>query len=61
MQALSDLRKIHHTISIMEVGLHLNSTISAAFTLIENTVTPSGVIIANYRRAGKVRTGTIGS
>jgi len=34
--------------------------IPAAFTLTESTVTPSGVIIANYRRAGKVRTGTVG-
>jgi len=36
-------------------------TIPAAFTLIESTVTPSGVIIANYKRAGKVQTGTIGA
>jgi dihydrofolate reductase len=35
-------------------------TIPAAFTLEENTVTPSGVIIVNYKRAGKVETGTIG-
>ncbi len=38
-----------------------NRTIPAAFTLLESYATPSGVIIANYRRAGKVRTGTIGS
>ena len=37
-----------------------NGPIPAAFTLIESTVTPSGVIIANYKRAGKVKTGTIG-
>ncbi|RVT76630.1 dihydrofolate reductase [Flavobacterium sufflavum] len=36
-------------------------TIAAAFTLIESTVTPSGIIIANYKRAGKVETGTIGA
>jgi dihydrofolate reductase len=35
-------------------------TIPAAFTLIESLATPSGVIIANYKRAGKVKTGTIG-
>jgi dihydrofolate reductase len=35
-----------------------NGTIPAAFTLIESSVTPSGVIIANYKRAGKVKTGT---
>ena len=38
-----------------------NGTIPAAFTLIESIVTPSGVIIANYKRAGKIKTGTIGS
>jgi len=36
-------------------------SIPAAFTLTESTVTPSGVIFANYRRAGKVETGTVGS
>jgi dihydrofolate reductase len=36
-------------------------TIPAAFTLTESLVTPSGVIIANYKRAGKVKTGTIGA
>ncbi|MHC2990126.1 dihydrofolate reductase [Pontibacter sp. HJ8] len=35
--------------------------IPAAFTLKESTTTPSGVIIANYQRAGKIKTGTIGS
>jgi len=38
-----------------------NGTIPAALTLIESLVTPSGVIIANYKRAGKVKTGTFGS
>jgi len=37
-----------------------NGPIPAAFTLIESTVTSTGVIIVNYKRAGKVRTGTIG-
>ena len=32
----------------------------SAFTLIESTVTPSGVIFANYKRSGKVKTGTVG-
>ncbi|MGB8358895.1 MAG: dihydrofolate reductase family protein, partial [Bacteroidales bacterium] len=36
-------------------------TIPAAFTLVESTVTPGGVIMANYKRAGKVRTGTVGA
>ena len=34
--------------------------IPAAFTLTKSIVTPSGVIIANYKRAGKVKTGTVG-
>jgi dihydrofolate reductase len=38
-----------------------DGTIPAAFTLTESLVTPSGVIIANYQRAGKVKTGTVGS
>ena len=38
-----------------------NGPIPAAFTLIESTVTSTGVIIANYKRAGKVKTGTVGT
>jgi dihydrofolate reductase len=35
--------------------------IPAAFELVESLVTRSGVIIANYRRAGNVKTGTVGA
>lgn len=35
--------------------------IPAAFTLKESVVTPTGVIIAYYKRAREVRTGTIGA
>jgi len=38
-----------------------NGPIPAAFTLTDNTVTPSGVIIANYKRAGEVKTGNVGA
>ena len=38
-----------------------SGTIPAAFTLTESLVTPTGVIIANYKRAGKVKTGTVGA
>ena len=38
-----------------------NGTIPAAFTLIGSSVTPSGVIFVNYKRAGKVKTGTVGA
>lgn len=33
-------------------------TIPAAFTLTDSLVTPAGVIFADYKRAGKVKTGT---
>ena len=38
-----------------------HGVIPAAFSLIENIVTPGGVIIVNYKRAGKVKTGTVGA
>ena len=37
-----------------------SGTIPAAFTLSESIVTSKGVIIANYQRAGKVKTGNVG-
>lgn len=36
-----------------------NEIIPAAFTLIKNHVTTTGVIIAYYQRAGKVKSGTV--
>ena len=33
------------------------SAMPAAFTLVESTATPSGVIMAHYKRSGEVRTG----
>lgn len=47
---------------ILGVGKRLfgEGTIPAAFTLTESLVTPNGVIFANYKRAGKVKTGTVG-
>jgi dihydrofolate reductase len=33
-------------------------TIPAAFTVDKTSVTPSGVVVANYRRAGEVKTGS---
>jgi dihydrofolate reductase len=36
-----------------------DGAIPAAFTLIDSTVTTKGVIIANYKRAGEVMTGTV--
>jgi dihydrofolate reductase len=38
-----------------------DGAIAAAFTLTDSLVTPNGVIFANYKRAGEVKTGTAGS
>jgi dihydrofolate reductase len=38
--------------------LFAEGAIPAAFTLVESKVSPSGVIIANYTRAGEVKTGS---
>jgi len=32
-----------------------------AFTLTGSLVTPNGVIFTNYKRAGEVKTGTVGA
>jgi len=40
--------------------LFADGTIPASFKLMEGIVTPGGVIIASYKRAGEVNTGTIG-
>ena len=36
-------------------------SIPAAFTLTDSLITPNGVIFANYKRAGEVKTGTVGA
>jgi dihydrofolate reductase len=41
--------------------LFTDSSVPAAFKLVESTVTPSGVIMVNYKRGGKVETGTVGA
>ena len=38
-----------------------NGVIPAAFALVESMVTTSGVIFVNYKRAGKVKTATVGA
>ena len=52
--------KIHPLILGEGKKLFDNGAIPAAFTLTESSVTTSGVIIAYYKRAGKVKTGTVG-
>jgi len=51
--------KIHPLILGKGKKLFDNGSIPAAFTLVENIITTTGVIIANYTRAGNVETGTI--
>jgi dihydrofolate reductase len=41
--------------------LFANGTIAAAFTLMETFVAPNGVIFANYKRAGEIKTGNAGA
>ena len=41
--------------------LFAGGPIPAAFTLLESTVTPGGVIMAHYKRAGDVTTGNTGA
>ncbi|MBI3219208.1 MAG: dihydrofolate reductase family protein [Bacteroidetes bacterium] len=38
-----------------------NHAMPTALTLVESMVTPKGIIIANYRKSGKVKTGMIGA
>jgi len=53
--------KIHPLILGKGKKLFDNGTIPEAFALTENIITSKGVIIANYKRAGKVKTGTVRS
>lgn len=41
--------------------LFAEGTIPAAFTMTDSLVTSNGVIFANYKRAGHVKTGTVGA
>ncbi|PVX45586.1 dihydrofolate reductase [Flavobacterium sp. 103] len=53
--------KIHPLILGAGKKLFDEESIPAAYTLTESLVTPSGVIIAKYKRAGEVETGTMGA
>ncbi len=41
--------------------LFAEGTMPTAFKLIESTATPSGVIVAHYKKAGEIKTGTMGA
>lgn len=53
--------KIHPLILGKGKKIFNNNEVPAAYTLIDSLVTPAGVIIACYKRAGEVKTGTIGA
>ena len=53
--------KIHPLTLGKGKNLFGNGPIPAAFTLIDSTVTTKGVILANYKRAGEVKMGSIGA
>jgi dihydrofolate reductase len=52
--------KIHPLILGKGKNLFDNGAIPAAFTLTDSSVTTKGVIMANYKRAGEVKTGSVG-
>lgn len=52
--------KIHPVVLGKGKKLFDEASVPAAFKLFESAVTTKGVIIASYRRAGKVRTGLVG-
>jgi dihydrofolate reductase len=59
---VDELRLKIHPLTLGEgKKLFDNGAIPAAFILTESSVTTSGVIIAYYKRAGKVKTGTVGT
>ncbi len=51
---------IHPVILGKGKRLFNDDALPASFTLVDNFITPSGVILANYKRAGEVKTGTMG-
>lgn len=52
--------KIHPLILGKGKKLFADDANASAFTLTESTVTVTGVILANYKRAGEVKTGNVG-
>lgn len=59
---MDELWLIIHPITLGQgKKLFTGGTIPAAFALADSVATPSGLIIANFKRAGQVETGTAGS
>lgn len=53
--------KIHPLILGKGKKLFDDEIMPASFTLTSSSITPKGVIMANYKRAGKVKTGNVGA
>lgn len=59
---VDELRLKIHPLTLGKGKKLLNTgVIPAAFKLVDSSVTPAGVIMANYKRAGKVKTGSVGA
>ncbi len=57
---IDELRLVTYPLTLGQgKKLFAEGTIPAAFTLTESGITSGGVIMANYKRAGKVRTGSV--
>lgn len=58
---VDELRLITYPLTLGQgQKLFEDGTIAAAFKLTDSTVTPHGLIMANYTRAGEVKTGNVG-
>jgi dihydrofolate reductase len=53
--------KIHPILLGHGKKLFNERSMPASFTLVESSITSTGVIMANYKRAGEVKTGTAGA
>jgi len=59
---IDDLWLIIHPLTLGQgKKLFADGPIPAAFTLVESTATPSGLIVANFKRGGEVKTGNAGT
>jgi len=52
---------IHPVILGKGKRLFTDEAVPGSFTLVDSFITPTGVILANYRRAGEVKTGNMGA
>ena len=59
---IDELRLLIHPLMLGKgKKMFYNDAHPAAFTLIESTITSSGVVMVNYKRSGNIKTGTVGT